>query len=101
VASAGLKVADFSVDCRGLVRMAGKGLSEGKLTAPTGPESSIDSLESKNTPKELNAEALSTQREEKPREGESDWLDGEVSMGHGSTALFYCQGLLFNEYHSN
>jgi hypothetical protein len=87
VANAGLKVADFSVDCGGLVRVTGKGLSEGELPAATGPESSIDRLESKNTPKELSAETLSTQREEKPRE-RGDWRDGEVSIGHGSRDLF-------------
>ena len=81
--------------------MAGKGLSEGKLTVPNGSRSSIDSSKLKDEARELNAETLSTQREEKPREEESDGLGGEVSMEHGSTSLFYCQGLLFNEYHSN
>ena len=49
VANAGLKVAVFSAICEGLVRVAGKGVREGQLTADgaqsTGEEKEKDDAE--------------------------------------------------------
>jgi len=55
VAAKGLKVAGFLVSCRSSVRVARKGLSEGKLT--------VESLKlKKETSRKLKAETLSAQR---------------------------------------
>jgi hypothetical protein len=40
-------------------------------------------------------------REEKSDEGVGDWLDGDENMGPDSLDIYYCQVLLFKEYHSN
>jgi hypothetical protein len=50
----GLKVAEFSVSCAQLVRVARKGVSESKLT--------VDSSKLKGEAGELNVETLSVQR---------------------------------------
>jgi len=87
VATAGLKVAVFSASCRGFVRVARKGLSEGKLT--------VDSLKLKEeTSGELNAEAPGAQREEKPDERRGDWVVCDENMGHDSTGMDYCQDIV-------
>ena len=105
VANAGLKVDVFSSGCRGLVRVAGKGLSEGKLTLRLRSGQAlrlrsgqaVDSLKlKKRTSGELNAEAPGAQREEKPGERRRDWEDCDEIMGQSTTDLRYCQGLLFS-----
>ena len=91
MANAELKVAVFSSGCRGLVRVAGKGLSEGKLTLRLRSGQAVDSLKlKKRTSGELNAEAPGAQREEKPGERRRDWEDCDEIMGQSTTDLRYC-----------
>jgi hypothetical protein len=67
VANAGLKVVGFSAICRGLVRVAGKGVRERKLTAESSQH--IDGKKEKD-----NLETLSTERGRVPKwEAEAGW----------------------------
>ena len=67
VATARLKVVLFSLSSVWPVRVAGKGLSERKLI--------VDSSKWNGRGKEVNAEASSAQRGEKPGEGEGiGWI---------------------------
>jgi hypothetical protein len=77
VATAGLKVVVFSSGCRGLVRVAKKGLA-GRIVCRL-ESSNVEMLKGKG--KELNAEAPSAQRDEKPSEWWRDWMDCDGTMG--------------------
>jgi hypothetical protein len=101
VANAGLKVADFSVICRNLARVAAKGLRETELKADPSTTLRARSLKlSGERFGELNAETQSTQRSET-----GTGLEIEVglagTMGNGSTDFDYCQGNGTIIYHSN
>jgi len=54
-------------------------------------ELKVDSSKVKGEGRELNAETLSEQREEKQGEVESDWLNREESIRQGSMDSYYCQ----------
>jgi hypothetical protein len=82
-------VAVFSGGCRGLVRVAKKGL-RGRIVCRL--ESSKVEM-SKGKGEELKAEAPGAQREEKPGEGRRDWVDCAESMRQRSMDSHYCQGL--------
>src|SRR5579872_54674 len=86
VVDEGLKVAVFSVSCSELVRVAGKGLSEEKLT--------VQSLELRGERRDLNAEAQSAQRFGKrgkvtdgDRKSRRGWGGPRRNMKNGSTVL--------------
>jgi hypothetical protein len=68
----GFKVIAFSVGWTELSGVAKRRLGEGMLT--------FENIKLEDQARELNAETLSAQREEKQGEGESDWLDYEESM---------------------
>jgi hypothetical protein len=93
VANAGLKVADFSVICGRLVRVAAKGVIETHLK--------VGSLKLEGERfGELNAETQSTQRSETGTGLEIE-VELAASMGNGSTDVDYCQGNSTIIYHSN
>ena len=58
-------LAEFSVSCERSVRVAGKGLSQGKLTVPTGAGASIESANLKGEGSEQNAGTLRARGEER------------------------------------
>jgi len=122
VVNAGLKVADFSVICRELARVAAKGLREAELKVD--PSTTLPSRLRVNRARslklngerfgELNAETQSTQRSETGTDLEievglaaspsflpSFLRASRTSMGNGSTDFDYCQGNGTIIYHSN